>query len=69
MANETNHPTEHTTYDDLKLKISVCDLFYRQQSSRNYYVEELSMIQQQCELMQQIRDAMSGKKTNYGGCE
>jgi hypothetical protein len=68
-ASEINGSQEHNPYDDLKLKTAVCDLFYRQQCGRNYYVEELSMIHQQCELMEQIRDAISGKSVAASVCK
>ena len=34
-------------YDELKSRASVCDLFYKHQFSRNYYLEELTLIQEQ----------------------
>lgn len=48
-------------YDDLKLRLSICDLYFRQQSSKNYYVEELTMIREQTELLQKINERVSTK--------
>lgn len=59
-------PNQSSPFDDLKLKMSFCDLFYRQQCNRNYLIEELSMIHQQNELMDQIRTSLLANRKPIG---
>lgn len=61
--------SQHRALDDLKMRVAMCDLFYKQQCSTNYYLEELALIQDQNELMEQIKENMSSRRMGASMCK
>lgn len=59
----------HNPYEDLKMRVAMCDLFYKQQCSRNYIVEELDLIRSQSELLEQIKSNLSSKRLSISICK